>query len=69
MVQMAKSLWGTEFCPQNAHLKKKVGLGEVVKKVKHGGVCAHICIAGTRERELAEPWASLTGHPSIVSEL
>lgn len=41
----------------------------MVKKVKHGGVCAHICIAGTRERELAEPWASLTGHPSIVSEL
>lgn len=32
----------------------------MVKKVKHGGVCAHICIAGTRERELAEPWASLT---------
>lgn len=69
MVQMAKSLWGTDFCPQNAHFKKTVGLGEVGKKVKHGGICAHICIVGTREIELAEPWGSLTGHPSIASEL
>lgn len=39
------------------------------KKVKHGGICVHVCIVGTRETELAEPWGSLTDQPSIVSEL